>query len=139
MPDIKFSASKWCQNVSGTFLSETKESPICGPQTVFSRCLLPEEQRGMSEAESPVDIVRTGSWEGLFRPHMHPAPMFAAIPCSHTLIQGAFVSLEGPGSMHSFSDVCEKLLQTRYTTQSCLLYTSPSPRDRQKSRMPSSA
>ena len=26
-----------------------------------------------------------------------------------------------------------------YTTYSCLLYTSPSPRDRQKSRMPSSA
>ena len=25
------------------------------------------------------------------------------------------------------------------TTQACLLYTSPSPRDRQKSRMPSSA
>ena len=26
-----------------------------------------------------------------------------------------------------------------YNTKSCLLYTSPSPRDRQKSRMPSSA
>ena len=26
-----------------------------------------------------------------------------------------------------------------YSTSSCLLYTSPSPRDRQKSRMPSSA
>ena len=26
-----------------------------------------------------------------------------------------------------------------YRTESCLLYTSPSPRDRQKSRMPSSA
>ena len=28
---------------------------------------------------------------------------------------------------------------TRYTKLFCLLYTSPSPRDRQKSRMPSSA
>ena len=27
----------------------------------------------------------------------------------------------------------------RFTTSACLLYTSPSPRDRQKSRMPSSA
>ena len=27
----------------------------------------------------------------------------------------------------------------RYATKGCLLYTSPSPRDRQKSRMPSSA
>ena len=32
------------------------------------------------------------------------------------------------------SDFSEKML-----TLSCLLYTSPSPRDRQKSRMPSSA
>ena len=28
---------------------------------------------------------------------------------------------------------------THYVVKSCLLYTSPSPRDRQKSRMPSSA
>ena len=33
--------------------------------TFFSRCLLPEEERGRYEAESPVDIVRTGSWEGI--------------------------------------------------------------------------
>ena len=32
---------------------------------------------------------------------------------------------------------CE--VQIRYNSRSCLLYTSPSPRDRQKSRMPSSA
>ena len=43
------------------------------------------------------------------------------------------------------SSSCIRLLKTlsnaTYTTQykSCLLYTSPSPRDRQKSRMPSSA
>ena len=29
--------------------------------------------------------------------------------------------------------------QTLYVLELCLLYTSPSPRDRQKSRMPSSA
>ena len=29
--------------------------------------------------------------------------------------------------------------QTPAVTETCLLYTSPSPRDRQKSRMPSSA
>ena len=35
----------------------------------------------------------------------------------------------------------ELAASTRYITQryTCLLYTSPSPRDRQKSRMPSSA
>ena len=30
-------------------------------------------------------------------------------------------------------------LNNLYNTRDCLLYTSPSPRDRQKSRMPSSA
>ena len=56
--------------------------------------------------------------KGLFRPRMHPAPMFASIPCLHTAIQGACVSLGGPGHMLSFSDVREKLLQSRYKTQS---------------------
>ena len=35
--------------------------------------------------------------------------------------------------------VCTTLYDTRYVLCTCLLYTSPSPRDRQKSRMPSSA
>ena len=30
-------------------------------------------------------------------------------------------------------------IKTKWVTEICLLYTSPSPRDRQKSRMPSSA
>ena len=34
-------------------------------QVIFLRCPLPEEERGMSEAESPVDIICTGSWEGI--------------------------------------------------------------------------
>ena len=33
----------------------------------------------------------------------------------------------------------DNLLQMIYMIMACLLYTSPSPRDRQKSRMPSSA
>ena len=33
----------------------------------------------------------------------------------------------------------EEKVSTSHFNQSCLLYTSPSPRDRQKSRMPSSA
>ena len=51
-------------------------------------------------------------------PCMHSVPMLASIPCSHTPIQGACVSSGGPGPMHSFSDVSEKLLQIRYITQS---------------------
>ena len=33
----------------------------------------------------------------------------------------------------------DKMLAGKYKSADCLLYTSPSPRDRQKSRMPSSA
>ena len=36
-------------------------------------------------------------------------------------------------------DVLNRFLQKGYKLYICLLYTSPSPRDRQKSRMPSSA
>ena len=36
-------------------------------------------------------------------------------------------------------DLKAKLLAMTDTLTACLLYTSPSPRDRQKSRMPSSA
>ena len=32
-----------------------------------------------------------------------------------------------------------RVVPAQYETKTCLLYTSPSPRDRQKSRMPSSA
>ena len=35
--------------------------------------------------------------------------------------------------------VIEALNQQRWTAHTCLLYTSPSPRDRTRSRMPSSA
>ena len=41
-----------------------------------------------------------------------------------------------PQSMHNSSDVAG---QPELEVEPCLLYTSPSPRDRQKSRMPSSA
>eukprot|EP01015_Nassula_variabilis_P018166 TRINITY_DN2947_c0_g1_i1.p1 TRINITY_DN2947_c0_g1~~TRINITY_DN2947_c0_g1_i1.p1 ORF type:complete len:165 (+),score=46.68 TRINITY_DN2947_c0_g1_i1:77-571(+) len=39
----------------------------------------------------------------------------------------------------NFGRVIKKLLNILGNSESCLLYTSPSPRDRQKSRMPSSA
>ena len=41
------------------------------------------------------------------------------------------------GSQNTESSTSNKTLEL--TTVACLLYTSPSPRDRQKSRMPSSA
>ena len=47
---------------------------------------------------------------------IQPPCLHLSLP--HTPIQGACVSLGGPGPMHSFSDVCEKLLQTKNITQS---------------------
>ena len=52
------------------------------------------------------------------------------------------VDTEYPLTMATRHLVCSKhMLRTRevYNISTCLLYTSPSPRDRQKSRMPSSA
>ena len=40
---------------------------------------------------------------------------------------------------HNFASGGNSFKIALYTDISCLLYTSPSPRDRQKSRMPSSA
>ena len=40
---------------------------------------------------------------------------------------------------HSFSDVAKKVISIINLASVCLLYTSPSPRDRTRSRMPSSA
>ena len=44
------------------------------------------------------------------------------------------------GKEQFLSWICEDgISQSAYQIKACLLYTSPSPRDRQKSRMPSSA
>ena len=56
------------------YLLAQKQSTIIGKQlswlyyqkpTFFSRCLLPENEREKSEAESPVNTVCTGFWEGI--------------------------------------------------------------------------
>ena len=49
------------------------------------------------------------------------------------------VELSQEAKKLALSIVSEDLTRLRATMNSCLLYTSPSPRDRQKSRMPSSA
>ena len=48
-------------------------------------------------------------------------------------------SLYSPDTATSFNKVCNNTETTTAILGCCLLYTSPSPRDRQKSRMPSSA
>ena len=60
--------------------------------------------------------------------------------------QGLFPNMERVSGIRKFSEaeiealrVIECLKKAGMEIKDCLLYTSPSPRDRQKSRMPSSA
>ena len=64
----------------------------------------------------------------------------------HGAITGAIASLKGPlhgGAneevMHMMRKIKKPENALKWINNACLLYTSPSPRDRQKSRMPSSA
>ena len=61
-------------------------------------------------------------------------------PGSHLVVEGSVVETNEEG-LANLSFVLEESEMGLFTGQSgnCLLYTSPSPRDRQKSRMPSSA
>ena len=45
----------------------------------------------------------------------------------------------GPFMKYSKSESARKALFMKYQNRACLLYTSPSPRDKRQSRMPSSA
>ena len=53
------------------------------------------------------------------------------------------ISVESPEHAQKIKDIMENAVDlevpNKVDYESCLLYTSPSPRDRQKSRMPSSA
>ena len=51
----------------------------------------------------------------------------------------SLIALLGIAAVGVPSELCAKSVMVAGTLKGCLLYTSPSPRDRQKSRMPSSA
>ena len=59
---------------------------------------------------------------------------FSCVSSNRTTMQS--VILKSDATTDSFEHVVKEILNAIST---CLLYTSPSPRDRQKSRMPSSA
>ena len=68
------------------------------------------------------------------------AMLLIALACFHFLSSGVqnYANLiEGP--LHTSQLIDEANLQFKVQVQDCLLYTSPSPRDRTRSRMPSSA
>src|SRR5665213_4043856 len=58
---------------------------------------------------------------------------------SYSVMQAGPVNSPVQGSAETWRTRAGVTLDTRSQTEYCLLYTSPSPRDRQKSRMPSSA
>ena len=69
--------------------------------------------------------------------------VFLLLELKKLLTKSVGPSLSGPGGLNAFARLEDHLLQivdiVIHSSRICLLYTSPSPRDRQKSRMPSSA
>ena len=57
----------------------------------------------------------------------------------YTIINGDISDAPNNKSLEKFASMIRSKLSKFMQIRSCLLYTSPSPRDRQKSRMPSSA
>ena len=79
---------------------------------------------------------------------LHPSPESARVHfegTSRTVTDGPFTEAKnlsrasGSGRSGRWTKPCNGSSGHPTTVGSCLLYTSPSPRDRQKSRMPSSA
>ena len=87
-------------------------------------------------AEKVIALIRADSSDGL-------------LDCARALAAGGLTSIEltmtTPGAIRMLERAATELpdflfgLGTVLDAETCLLYTSPSPRDRQKSRMPSSA
>ena len=67
--------------------------------------------------------------EAYYRNHPHPTPFFEAHREAHDVIAQHLLAEK------RYAEGRIRFAENMY----CLLYTSPSPRDRQKSRMPSSA
>ena len=66
-----------------------------------------------------------------------------AVPLAQALLQGGIrtieITLRTPAALDAMQAVAKACPEILIGAGTCLLYTSPSPRDRQKSRMPSSA
>ena len=107
--------------VSGDDVTIHPGCRISGPETVISAGV-------RLGAEGPVSIhdVRLG-------PRTSIAAGYAA---KSVLLEGASL---GSGAHVREGTLLEEQASTAHTVGLCLLYTSPSPRDRTRSRMPSSA
>ena len=87
--------------------------------------------------DAPVRRPATDDGDGRLPPPPPPPPPPPTVPRSTSELPGAPSTAVSPTSR----ELCVQLDQVSCVagSSSCLLYTSPSPRDRQKSRMPSSA
>ena len=88
-----------------------------------------------------VSVLAQGAGRGYLLYAYAPPNTYTALPqdISRTLGIGLLFDIKVSAIAFSALLLIALLLPARPTWQGCLLYTSPSPRDRQKSRMPSSA
>ena len=101
----------------------------------------------MAQFDGMTAAVPVDGWTQMvvYRKDLFDAAGLAA-PTSYAAIEAALDALHNPPSMYGFvaatkvdENFMSQVLEHVFLANGCLLYTSPSPRDRQKSRMPSSA
>ena len=91
-----------------------------------------QKKKVLCIGEALIDRIRNKSNQG-FTDFLGGAPANVACALRKLKIDSTFI-----GSLGS-DDYGKKFITQFNELEVCLLYTSPSPRDRQKSRMPSSA
>ena len=104
---------------------------------------LADQQRAERESDARFRDLIEGSIQGIVI-HRNFTPLFANQASATILGYESPDDIIKLGSLLPFFPPAERArltgyVQARQEGRSCLLYTSPSPRDRQKSRMPSSA
>ena len=106
-----------------------------------------KEKDVIEEFNKTNDVLYQSAWKSQFLSGlMHPVMVFVGnLGYVGVAISGAFLAVNGTitiGDIQAFITYVKNFTQPMQQiaqVTNCLLYTSPSPRDRQKSRMPSSA
>ena len=77
-------------------------------------------------------------WDGLTRPAPEP-PLETEIDAQYAIVGGGYTGLWTAYFIKQLEPNADVVLVETQQIGHCLLYTSPSPRDKRQSRMPSSA
>ena len=115
-----------------------KERPklIVAGATAYSRRIDPEPFRKVCDEIGAYFMFDAAHIAGLIAGGQHPNP----IPLADVMTFTTHKTLRGPrGGCILSSEALAKKIDSAVFPGNCLLYTSPSPRDRTRSRMPSSA